>query len=286
MFVFIIVSASLFSQNVGINQPIPSEKLDVNGNINLTGTIKTNGVDGLANQILMKNNGGLLAWGDLGSYKNFASFLATGSWIVPTGVTKITIELWGAGGGGASVGGGGGGGYILGQFNVSAGSLINFTVGTNGAGASNSISSGGSGTNSSVTIEGNFISALGGQGVSYNSSGAYFASGLGGGFNSTVGFNSYLGLVGQNGIVTKKSYGQSNATTFHEIAEMGSGGNAANTQNTGGIGVFYDLIIGSNPPINDVRFSGATASKVPGGGGGSYFVNSSSGSNGMIVIHY
>ena len=43
------------AQNVGIGNPIPAEKLDVTGNINVTGTIKANGVDGTANQVLAKN---------------------------------------------------------------------------------------------------------------------------------------------------------------------------------------------------------------------------------------
>jgi hypothetical protein len=65
------------SQRVGIGNPAPSEKLDVAGNINVTGTIKANGVDGTANQVLMKNGSGILAWGDITSrYKNFVSFNA------------------------------------------------------------------------------------------------------------------------------------------------------------------------------------------------------------------
>jgi|GEM_PF-4636566 len=44
------------AQNAGIGTISPSQKLDVNGNINLTGTIKANGVNGTAGQVLMKNN--------------------------------------------------------------------------------------------------------------------------------------------------------------------------------------------------------------------------------------
>ncbi len=50
------------AQNVGIGNPAPAEKLDVTGNINVTGTIKANGVDGTAGQVLSKNNTNNLAW--------------------------------------------------------------------------------------------------------------------------------------------------------------------------------------------------------------------------------
>src|SRR6185503_16212985 len=49
---------------VGINQLTPSERLDVNGNINLTGMIKANGVSGQPNQVLGTNETGNLAWTD------------------------------------------------------------------------------------------------------------------------------------------------------------------------------------------------------------------------------
>ncbi len=51
-----------FAQNVGIGNPTPTEKLDVTGNINVTGTIKANGVDGSANQVLAKNASNNMAW--------------------------------------------------------------------------------------------------------------------------------------------------------------------------------------------------------------------------------
>lgn len=54
----------LHAQNVGINNPNPNEKLDVNGNINVTGTIKANGSAGAPNQILMKDNSGNMVWGN------------------------------------------------------------------------------------------------------------------------------------------------------------------------------------------------------------------------------
>ncbi len=288
LLVAMFTGAALFvhAQNVGIGTPTPAEKLDVNGNINVNGTIKASGVDGQPNQVLMKNGSGTLVWGDLSNYKNFATFLSTGSWIVPAGITKIAIELWGAGGGAASVGGGGGGGYILGAFTVTPGANINFTVGTGGAGAASSNVSGSSGTLSKVIIGGFEINAQGGSGAIYNSAGSYYASGEGGSFYADPGFTAFLGMVGQRGTVSKKNYAQAGTSTFYEIGEMGNGGDGANSVNTGAKGTFYISAPGVFPAFSDIRFTGNNISRVPGGGGGSYLVNSSAGAAGMVVIHY
>src|SRR6218665_1024053 len=64
------------------------------------------------------------------------AFTSSGSYVVPAGVTSLTIEVVGAGGngGGNGGGGGGGGGYASGVYNVTPGASIPITVGTGGAG--------------------------------------------------------------------------------------------------------------------------------------------------------
>jgi hypothetical protein len=49
IFSIILFSFTSAAQNVGVGITNPAEQLDVNGNINVTGTIKANGVDGTAN---------------------------------------------------------------------------------------------------------------------------------------------------------------------------------------------------------------------------------------------
>lgn len=49
IFSIILFSFTSAAQNVGVGITNPAERLDVNGNINVTGTIKANGVDGTAN---------------------------------------------------------------------------------------------------------------------------------------------------------------------------------------------------------------------------------------------
>lgn len=283
-----LTAFNLFCQNVGVGVAIPTEKLDVNGNINVTGTIKANGSDGLPNQVLMKNSSGILAWGNasLSEYKNFATFLASNSWIVPAGITKIAIELWGAGGGGTSVGGGGGGGYIMGVFTVTPGSTISFSIGIGGSGGSNSGTSGGAGAMTTTTIGGIELDAFGGGGGVYNSVGSYYSSGDGGGYSATAGFTAFIGMAGQKGTPTKKNYAQAGTSLFYEMDEMGNGGDGANSENTGAKGTYFISTPGNSPAFADVRFNGNNTSKVPGGGGSSYFVNSSAGAAGMVIIHY
>ena len=48
--------------NLGINQLAPSQKLDVNGNVNITGTIKINGGSPAAGKILTTDASGLASW--------------------------------------------------------------------------------------------------------------------------------------------------------------------------------------------------------------------------------
>jgi Protein of unknown function (DUF1566) len=55
------LNTQINAQNVGIGSPAPTEKLDVTGNINVTGTIKANGVAGTAGQVL-KSTGSAMAW--------------------------------------------------------------------------------------------------------------------------------------------------------------------------------------------------------------------------------
>jgi len=278
-----------FSQNVGIGTAIPNERLDVNGNINVTGTIKANGVDGTSNQVLMKNNSGILAWSDMCQYQNFVSLTLTtaSTWIVPSGVTKILVEVWGAGGGGNVFCGGGGGGYIKGHFTVVPGAVVSYIAGTGGAGAGNATAP--NGGNSTSSVGSVTLRAFGGGGAFYSSTVAGFV-GNGGISDALGGFINYISLKGEQGESVKKKFFQFNATQFYEIGEAGLGGNAANTNNTGG-GKGSNYIY-NNTSLSLVLQSLGWGSSMPGGGGGSGYLylggstGGTAGSNGLVVINY
>ncbi len=271
----------LGNRNVGIKNPAPAEALDVTGNINVTGTIKANGVDGTPNQVLMKNSSGSLAWGDITEFKNHVTFRTVGSstWTVPAGVIRIWVEAWAGGGGASQNGGGGGGGYVTAIFTVTPAGTVTYTVGDGGAGAA---PSGISGIGSSVSFGAVAVVAFGGGG---DNSGSTLTVASGGGFNGTTG-TGYNGWVGEQGGSNQYSGYQINATTFRENQTGGKGGNGGNTINTGGKGASLSRDA-STLTVNYGIFGGNGT--LPGGGGGSWgtwggiFRN---GAQGLVIIHY
>ena len=88
------------------------------------------------------------------------------NWTVPSCVTQICIEIWGAGGGGGgsqssnAAGGGGGGAYAFQCFTVTPGTAYAITLGVGGAGGGFN----GTGSTGSSSSVGGLISAGGGSG--------------------------------------------------------------------------------------------------------------------------
>lgn len=283
----LLLSATGFAQNVGVGTSTPTEKLDVNGNINVTGTIKANGNDGTANQVLMKNSSGDLAWGDMCEYKNFTTFVSNGTWTVPAGITKILVEVWGAGGGGSSYGGGGGGGYVRAIFTVTPGNSVSVIVGIGGNGGGTSANTGG---NSQVTSGAEFVNASGGAGSGYNAPTNTINGTPGGSYSFSAGFTNHFGMRGQAGKENRNTFIQYGSTSFYELSSDGDGGDGANTENTGGPGA-YRMIDAATTLVRN-RF--AQSGKLPGGGGGGGYTmftvggfgNGTFGGDGMVVIHY
>jgi hypothetical protein len=114
-----------------------------------------------------------------GGFSAFSAYSASGSFTVPSGVTKIHVILaagGGAGGGGNAQGGdvatgtggrGGGAGVLAGSnIAVTSGQVIAFTVGAGGVGVDNG--NGGTGGTSrfpsSSTLNGGYLEAYGGTG--------------------------------------------------------------------------------------------------------------------------
>jgi YD repeat-containing protein len=73
------------------------------------------------------------------------TFTTSSTWTAPTGVTSVTVDMWGAGGGGDSHGqvGGGAGAYVHATVSVIPGNVYTVSVGTGGQGGQ--ASAGGSG---------------------------------------------------------------------------------------------------------------------------------------------
>lgn len=275
---------------VGINRINPQERLDVRGNINLSGTIKVNGVDGTPNQVLMKNSSGVLSWGDMCEYKNYIIYNYTTSgavqtFTVPAGVTKIKAALWGGGGLGlipagspnSPGAGGGGGGYIEGYFDVSSSTLVEITV---GMGANSLQASESSRIDVHVSPVKSLI-ALGGGNATLNTFTNEVVPGAGASY-TTFSTSNYIGVVGEFGKPGTVRYDQISSTDFARAAYFGSGGDSGNTAATGGIGGFQLTNTTANIVLSSIR---STTGRTP-GGGASASSSTLNGGNGRVIIFY
>lgn len=169
------------------------------------------------------------------------SFVASGSYVVPAGITSLTIEVVGAGGTGGSNGGGGGGGggYAIGVYNVTPGASIPITVGAGGAGQV-----------AGTTSAGMFLSASGGA------NGTSVANpNLGGGG---------AGGVGTGGTIANRTGGTGGGGywTYFGGGGGGAAGSVANGANGGNTIVYVPG--GCLTPGG----SGGAGGGAPGGAGG------------------
>lgn len=183
--------------------------------------------------------------------------------VVPTGVTSVTVQIWGGGGGGGGSStsgsggsGGGGGGYSTKTFTVTAGDNITYTIGTGGTAGIAAAGNGTSGTTTTLNHIPSVTSLVGNFGTGGNgNSGTSGTGGTGtGGSTNTSGINGTTG--GANG---------------------GNGGNGGNAASTGGIGA-----------ANTVGAPGI----IPGGGGaggersGGTNLAGGAGANGQIILTF
>jgi len=228
------------------------------GNVGPQGIQGTLGATGPQGPIGLTGSTGPV--GPSGGYiPNIAAFTASGTFVVPANVTRIMVEMWGAGGGGGGCnldpahldwgcseggGGGGSGGYAWNVFSVTPGNSYPITVGVGG-------SSNGPGGSTSF---GALLSAGGGSG------GSKIYGGAGG--LSSGGLLSTNGNVGSNCNTMGEDFGGNGATAFR-----------------GGAGGWGDY--GHGP----------TSGSLPGGGGGGVGMFSTTGlaangANGIVLVYY
>lgn len=275
---------------MGVNNPSPAYTLDVAGDMNTTGALRANGSAGTSGQVLRSNGNGTMAWDDMCQYNNFVTLrsITAATWTVPAGITKILVEVWGAGGGGCVLAGGGAGGYIKAHFTVTPGSVVNYTTGDGGAGALAVTAT--NGTNSVCTVGSSVtITATGGQGALYLAA-TNGQGGTGGSFSVTGGFINYMGLAGGSGKSQERSFFPYNATTYYESGKGGRGGDAPNHPDSGGAGQSY--LYNTTGSVLIFRNGNPSSGLLPGGGGASGVqystttIGGGSGADGVIIVHY
>ncbi len=215
----------------------------------------------------------------------FSTVTAGTSYVVPSGVTTITVETWGGGGGGGASatagGGGGGGGYAKADISVTPGETLTVLVGGGGSGASGGGGDGGG--YSAVKRASTFlIQAGGGGGGGMSSAGGTGGAGGGGGGSSGVvgsagtgaGFGNGGG-AGTNAAGGAGGAGTASATDGEagSANQGGGGGNGNNVAGTGG---------GSAGGTNGGGAAGAPGGASGGGGGGQFGGGGGEGANGII----
>ncbi len=201
------------------------------------------------------------------------TFVSSGTFKVPDGVTRITVQAWGAGGGGSKItskskrgGGGGGGAFASGNISVTPGQSYSVVVGKGGNYNADGGSSG---------FGNNLVLADGGKGASNNSS----TGGNGGSVSNSYGSVRYAGGDGGNNDNYYSGAGGGGA------GSAGPGGNADGMTagsggslygGNGGTGVYY------NGDGNDGNTYGG------GGSGAATSGNSDksggSGANGQVIV--
>ena len=182
---------------------------------------------------------------------------------VPTGITSITVEMWGAGGGGgaggssASGGAGGGGGYVQATYTTTPGETLNVYVGGGGSGGgvSGAVGGGGSVGCYSIVYRSSTPLAIAGGGAG-GGGGRSGSTGAGGGAGG--------GTTGQAGSSSTSSNGGGGGTS----SAGGSGGSGAH--NSGSPGSSLTGGAGADGRTGEgADGSGATGGLTGGGNGGS-----------------
>ncbi len=275
-----------FSQNVGIGTVAPVEKLDINGNVNISGVLKVKGNAGTPGQVLQVAADGNQNWLPLApNYKNRTEFFLPGSFTVPAGVRELMIEAVGSGGGGAKGGGGGGGGYAAAIVKVAPGAAISFTIGDATEGALSETASGTFNNGATVSGPGFLLRGRGGSPA--------FQQGVGSGGDATAQGDSILyakTLFGGTGQATTELYSQYSSTQFVTMRYYGNGGVCPYNPSAISHGSFLSYNTETLANIRLVFGSRAAASQAVGAGGAGGNTSSGSwgfaGAGGLVAISW
>jgi hypothetical protein len=212
-------------------------------------------------------------------FQNEKALFSNQLWMVPAGVTRIMVEVWGGGQGGDGYSffnsvlygrGGNAGAYARGFMAVTPGTNLTLTVGDGDPGAIPGYSPGDGGSTSVQNIT-SLISAEGGYNNGGNSAN-YFIYGDG------VGF----GVGGGQGTRVTISYGQQSSTGYVLLIKCGDGGTAYSAQ-PGGVGEQFASLNSSSLLYTT---GGPGKGSFPGGGGGAGYYRGGDGAPGMIVLHW
>jgi hypothetical protein len=207
--------------NVGIGTTSPTAKLTVSG---ISGTDGIQFPDGSLQTSAINAN-------------HLLFYTSSGTFTVPSGVTRVKATLMGGGGGGFSVsscptsgGGGGSGGYCEGYVSVTPGANMSYTVGTGGT----ANTAGGSSTFGSLTANG------GGAGANNSAGSGGSTSGCTVGITGFTGQSNFWIGIGNGGFAggnSPKKWGKGGTCQIETLASpLGNNGQSAQGYGAGGGG--------------------------------------------------
>ena len=225
------------------------------------------------------------------------------SYTVPSGVTSVTISMWGAGGGPGQAGGyGGGGAYVNGTLAVTAGMSLRIIVGQGGSvGASSSYGGGGFGNGAASgggrsaiqLIQTGIVTGASASGgiITYTTSTAHGLQAGQGFIISNLASGSVFNLTGYvTSVLTTTSFTLTNATTGAtvtggtgtltiELVDVGGGGGGPNCGGgaysgnagltTGGSGSAEAVVTGGTQTAAGSGGGGSAGTQFQAGGAGS-----------------
>ena len=205
--------------------------------------------------------------------------------IVPDGVTSITVKMWGGGGGGgagaasAAGGAGGGAGYVTATYAVTPGETLTIYVGGGGSGGTRNTSGGGGGGGGySSVYRGSTLLGLvagGGGGGGARATVAGSAAGAGGGTSGVAGAASGTFTGGGGGTSSAggaAGTGGNNPGTAGSSLNGGEGADGRSGTGADGSGAAGGLATGGNGGVV------ITISRGAGGGGGAGYYGGGGGS--------
>ena len=216
-----------------------------------------------------------------GTTTNFST-QGSASYVVPSGISSITVKMWGGGGGGGAGGdsttggAGGGAGYVTASLSVTAGETLTVYVGGGGTGGTYSTSGGGGGGGGYSSL---YRSATplaiaaggGGGGGGRTGTDVTQTGGAGGAGGGTTGVTGSAG--GGTGSTTGGAGGTSSAG--------GAGGTVSSSGNNGSAGSSLTGGAGADGRTNNgTDGSGAAGGLASGGNGGGVTSTSRGGGGG------
>lgn len=272
-----LVKLAQYNGNVSIgNAAVPTGYvLDVNGNINASGSIATTSDSTqVATTSFVRNQGGFQTFGNV----HTTGTNLTG--VIPVWAEKVKVTVVGGGGAGGGtpattgvVGAGGGSGAVsIKYFTGVGGQVYNYNVGVGGTGASGAV--GGPGMASNIKIGTTVVNAPGGAGGNLGVATTQVTGGLGG----VAGTGGDINLPGAPGM---------NASYLSATAGQSASGAGGPGWSGGGAGVgVRTAAVGNSPGNPGTAGTGAGGSGSVGGAATATAGTGGNGGAGAVIIEW